>query len=387
MKIVADQNIYSVENAFSDCGTVLKVPSYKITRSILQDAQALLVRSVTPVNQELLEGTAVKFVASVTIGVDHVDLDYLRENNIGFAHAPGSNADSVAEYVVAAIFQTALRMNRDHRELRVGVVGAGNVGGRVCRLARVLGMDCLLNDPPKRDLTGQEIYLPLGEVLENSDIVSLHVPLTTTDPYPTYHMVNSEFVKRMKKGAALINTSRGKVVDEQSFRTVRDHLGVVVLDVFGNEPSINPDTMKLADIATPHVAGYSLDGKLRGTEMIYESMCAFFFKTPSWSADTCALHTERVDLDLRASSNPLYDAVAKAYPIMEDDEQFRQLFSVQKDQQARFFEELRRNYPRRLEFSHFTVLIDEKQKMYADVLRDLRFTVVTRGDKKTPEGA
>lgn len=386
MKIVADQNIYSVENAFSDCGTVVKVPSYKINRSILQDAQALLVRSVTPVNQELLEGTAVKFVASATIGVDHVDLDYLRDNNIGFAHAPGSNADSVAEYVVAAIFQTALRINRDHRELKVGVIGAGNVGSRVCRLARVLGMDCLVNDPPKRDLTGQGIYLPLEEVLENSDIVSLHVPLITTDPYPTYHMVNSDFIGRMKKGAALINTARGKVLDEKSFRTVRDHLGAVVLDVFENEPSINPDMVRLADIATPHIAGYSLDGKLRGTEMIYEFMCAFFFKTPSWSADSCALHTERVELDLTSSPNPLYDAVGKAYPIMEDDEQFRQLFSVQKDQQARFFEELRKNYPKRLEFPHYTVLIDEKQKAYADVLRDLRFTVETRGENKSSEG-
>ncbi|MFP4163795.1 MAG: 4-phosphoerythronate dehydrogenase [Chitinispirillaceae bacterium] len=386
MKIVADQNILEVENAFSDIGTVVKVPSYRINRSILQDAQILLVRSVTPVNRELLEGTPVRFVASATIGVDHVDLEYLEQNCIGFAHAPGSNADSVTEYVIASILQIALKMERDPKEMKLGVIGVGNVGSRVCRLARAVGMDCILNDPPKRDLTGQEIYRPLEEVLEKCDIVSLHIPLISSDPYPTYHMVDSQFVTQMKRGAALINTSRGKVIDEKSFRTVRDQLGPVVLDVFENEPQINLDMVKLADVATPHIAGYSLDGKLRGTEMIYESMCAFFFKTPSWSARFCSLCTETEQVDLTSSENPLYDAVQSAYPIMEDDEQFRQIFSIQKDQQARFFEELRKDYPKRLEFPHFTVTLDKKHHKQAAVLKDLRFEVKFEGESDMKVG-
>ncbi len=382
MKIIADQNIYQVENAFSDLGTVTAVPSYKINRAILEDAQALLVRSVTPVNRDLLEGMPVKFVASATIGVDHIDLDYLHENCIGFAHAPGSNADSVAEYVIAAVFQIISKGVFNLKDLKLGIIGAGNVGSRIARLARALGMECLLNDPPKRTLTGNEIYLPLEEVLKQSDIVSLNIPLTMDGQYSTYHMVNADFVSLMKSGAALINTSRGKIIDEKSFRTVREHLGILVLDVFENEPSINMETLRMADIVTPHIAGYSLDGKLRGTEMIYQAMNSFFFKEGSWSAESTTLASQEELIDLRSSKNPLYDAVLRAYPIMNDDEQFRQIFSVHKDQQARYFEELRKNYPKRLEFTHYKIILNASQSVEASILRELRFQVALTDDNQ-----
>ncbi|MDR0307521.1 MAG: 4-phosphoerythronate dehydrogenase [Chitinispirillales bacterium] len=373
MKIIADQNIYQVREAFSDMGTVVTAPGYKIGRQLLVDADILLTRSTTQVTRELLEGTPVKFVASATIGVDHVDTEFLRENCIGFAHAPGSNADSVAEYVTAALLEICVKSGRTPADLTLGIIGAGNVGSRVYRRARTLGMECVLNDPPQRALTGNEIYKTLDETLERSDIISLHVPLIESGDNATCHIVNSDFVSRMKQGAALINTSRGRVLDENSFRTVCSRLGIIVLDVFENEPAISVETLRLADIATPHIAGHSLDGKLRGTDMIYARANAFFFKRGIWDCEKCDMHLQKHIIDLSKSKNPIHDGVKKAYSIMKDDEKLRHIYSVPKDEQMKFFEELRSGYPKRLEFPHFTLLLGEHQSKEAAVLKDLRF--------------
>ncbi|MDR3013171.1 MAG: 4-phosphoerythronate dehydrogenase [Chitinispirillales bacterium] len=375
MKIVADKQIFKVEEAFSSLGAVMTVSGSAINRELLRDADILLVRSVTRVGEALLEGLPVKFVASASIGVDHIDTDYLRRKCIGFAHAPGSSADSVAEYVVAALMEISVKSGRSLCELKLGIIGAGNVGSRVCRLATALGMECMLNDPPKKALTGSSIYRPLDEVLESCDIISLHVPLVDSGSDATYHIVNTEFVARMKQGAALINTSRGRVIDEKSFKMVCSRLGIIVLDVFEREPAISVETLRLADIATPHVAGYSIDGKLRGTDMIYRSAGAFFFKEITWDAAQHELHSQKKVIDLSASTNPVYDGIKGAYSIMNDDEQFRHIYSVPKEKQVGFFEDLRANYPKRLEFPHFTVKLGKQHHKEARVLSDLRFDV------------
>jgi len=373
MKLVADKQIYKVEEAFADMGDVTAVSGGMISRELLSDADILLVRSVTQVNAALLEGTPVKFVASASIGVDHVDTDFLRENCIGFAHAPGSSADSVAEYVVAALVEICAKSGRALGGTALGIIGAGNVGSRVCALAGALGMECLLNDPPKKAMTGSEVYRPLEEVLERCDVVSLHVPLIEGGDGPTHHLVNGDFVSRMKQGAALINTSRGRVIDEKSFKDARSRLGMVALDVFEREPAINVETLKLADIATPHIAGYSLDGKLRGTDMIYRGAAAFFFKEARWNADSSDLRLQKRALDLRNSDDPVRDGVRGAYPVMADDEQLRRICSVPQDGLVKFFEGLRADYPKRLEFPHFKLTISESQKAAAEALSGLRF--------------
>jgi len=247
------------------------------------------------------------------------------------------------------------------------------VGGRVCRIATALGMECILNDPPKKELTGSDVYRPLGEVLESSDIVSLHVPLIDSGPDATYHMVGGEFVSQMKEGAALINTSRGRIIDEESFRPVCSRLGVIVLDVFEKEPAIDVEMLKLAAIATPHIAGYSLDGKLLGTEMICRSASAYFFKGASWDSSKAEPRSPKSSVDLTASQDPVRDGVRSAYPIMADDEQFRQICSAPKEEQVKFFEDLRANYRKRLEFPHFTVILGEHQIKEANILKELRF--------------
>jgi erythronate-4-phosphate dehydrogenase len=374
MKLVVDKQIYMVEEAFAGMGAVTAVSGGMISRELLSDADILLVRSVTQVNAALLEGTPVKFVASASIGVDHVDVNFLRENSIGFAHAPGSSADSVAEYVAAALLEICAKSGKAPRDITLGIIGAGNVGGQVCALAGALGMECLLNDPPKKALTGNEVYRPLEEVLERSDVVSLHVPLIESGEGTTYHMVGGDFVSKMKQGAALINTSRGRVIDEKSFKAARSRLGMVVLDVFEREPAINVDTLKVADIVTPHIAGYSLDGKLRGTDMIYRSASAFFFKAAQWNADSSDLHLQKRGIDLRDSKDPVVDGVRGAYPIMSDDEQFRRIYSVPQDGLVKFFEGLRTNYPKRLEFPHFKLTLSPSHDAaVAETLTGLRF--------------
>jgi len=377
MKIIADKNIYKVEEAFSGLGEVVMTPAAGINQKLLSDsgAEILLVRSVTRVDAALLGGTPVKFVASASVGFDHVDVEYLRGQSIGFAHAPGSSADSVAEYTAAALLEICAKIGRSPRGLKLGIVGAGNVGSRLCRLADALGIECLLNDPPKKELTGSDVYRPIDELLADCDVISLHVPLVDSGPNATGHMVNGEFVSRMKQGAALINTSRGRVIDEKSFRAVCPRLGIIVLDVFEKEPAVSIETLRLADIATPHIAGYSLDGKLRGTDMIYRSASAFFFKDISWEPAQCEMHFKKRSIDLTASSDPVYDGVKSAYSIMSDDEQLRYIYSVPKDEQVKFFEDLRGNYRKRLEFPHFTMMLGEGRRREVEILKGLRFDV------------
>jgi erythronate-4-phosphate dehydrogenase len=375
MKVVADENIPLIKEAFSEFGEVVTASGRKFTRELLGDASILLVRSITNVNQALLEGSSVKFVATATIGTDHVDLNYLRDNNIGFAYAPASNADSVGEYIVAAMLTLAKKKKMSLSEITLGIIGVGNVGSRVYRHACTLGIKCLLNDPPKKRLTQSDIYVSLEHVLDKADIITLHVPLITTGEDTTYRMVSHEFLGKMKQGAILINSSRGKVVDEKSLRAAHSRLGGLVLDVWETEPAISLETLRMTDICTPHIAGYSYDGKLRGTQMIYDAACAFFFRSPSWHIPE-AITTEIIgEIDCTSSLDPLFDAVISAYPIMEDDKRLRLILEKDKAEQEKYFDELRKKYPRRDEFFHFIIKCKKEQSKLAILLSNLGFKV------------
>jgi erythronate-4-phosphate dehydrogenase len=375
MIIVADENIPYVKEAFEDFGEVKTFPGRQISNETLKDASILLVRSVTSVDKTLLNDTPVKFVASATIGIDHVDTAYLKDNFIGFAYSPACNANSVAEYVIAAIL---ICLQRDYLKLSdstLGIIGIGNVGSLVYQYASALGIKCLLNDPPKKRLTQNTIYSPLDEVLEKSDIVTLHVPLLHSGEDATYHMVGYDFFDKIKKGAILINTSRGKVIDEKSLRASCTKLGKIVLDVWESEPCINLETLRMTSIATPHIAGYSYDAKLRGTQMIYDAACAFFFKQHKWKTPVDLQVGLKNIIDVTLSSNPVYDAVLKAYPIMADDECLRKIAEKTKNEQELYFDELRKNYSRRQEFSFFTIKIQKQFSDYAIMLSNIGFNV------------
>jgi erythronate-4-phosphate dehydrogenase len=368
MNILADSNIIHAKEAFSAFGAVTLVDGRAITRERLENVDALLVRSITPVNRQLLENTQVKFVASATIGTDHVDLDFLRDNNIGFAHAPGSNANSVAEYIVSALVHLATKKERDLSARTLGIIGVGNVGSRVYAMAQALGMRTLLNDPPKKALTQSDIYVPLSKLLAESDVVTMHVPLTTDGADATFHLANDAFFGGMKKGAFFLNTSRGDVVDETSLTHLRrQRLGGVALDVWSGEPRPHAATIAACDIATPHIAGYSYDGKTRGTEMVFEAMCAYFFADAekTWRPEPGAEQKKIVidapgAPDAAKNEDIVFAAVKAAYPIMEDDSRFRKILDKSAEKQADFFDDLRRQYPKRLEFRNHVVCVPKK---------------------------
>jgi len=369
MKIVADENIPFAVEAFGRLGEVVTVKGRTINRDMIRDADALIVRSVTRVNAELLDGTAVRFVGTATIGVDHVDVEYLRGRAIGFASAPGSNANSVAEYVVAALLVLARRglHGQDARAtfrlegMTIGVVGVGNVGSRVVRKAEALGMKVLQNDPPLQRQTGDLRFLPL-EALLDADILTFHVPLTRRGPDATHHMINDRLLSRLKPGTILINTSRGAVADSEAvLRAVESgRLGGLVLDVFEKEPNISSALVERADIATPHIAGYSYDGKVNGTLIVYRAACEFLGRPIEWSPKDAMPEPPYPRVTARSNwddEDALRDLVLTIYDIEADDQRMRKILELPPAEQGPYFDHLRRTYPLRREFQNTCVQI------------------------------
>ena len=380
MKILADENMPLAGEAFSTLGEVRLVPGRQITPEALSGCKVLAVRSVTRVDESLLAGSSVSFVGTATIGTDHVDTAYLKRSGIGFAPAPGCNAVSVAEYVIAALFELAGRKGFRLREKSLGIIGVGNVGSRVEARAKALGMKVILNDPPLRAATGEAKYRDLDEALA-ADILTLHVPLERGTPYPTYHMVDSAFVGRLKPGAVLINTSRGAVADSDALSAGLDsgRIGAAVLDVWEGEPDISLELMKRAAIATPHIAGYSYDGKARGTRMIYEAACRYFGREPEWDPKALmpAPEKERVSLSGRLSGAEeiIAGVIAQSYDIVRDDRALRGIAEIAPQQRGACFDRLRKEYPVRREWSSRVVGLSQELTGLKPVFEGLGFRV------------
>jgi len=368
MLIVADRNIVFAREAFESLGEVRLVRGREMTPAAVRDATLLLVRSVTPVNRALLEGSAVRFVATATIGADHVDREYLREAGVAFASAPGSNANSVAEYIVAALLVLARRQGKPLEGRTIGIVGAGNVGSRVAAKVRALGMRELLNDPPLARATANANYRPLDELMD-CDFITLHVPLERGGPDPTWHMAGAEFLARMRPEAVLLNTARGAVADSgallEALRASPStalrarRLSAAVLDVWEGEPRIRPALLAEAALATPHIAGYSFDGKVNGTEMIYRAACAFLGRAPAWSRERFVPPPAIPEIELRARpeepEEALREAVLRVCPIERDDAALRKLGGLPPAEQGPYFDRLRAEYPVRREFQNTAV--------------------------------
>lgn len=353
-KIVADENIPYVREAFAALGDVTTIHGRQMTRELLADAELLLVRSITKVNAALLDGTAVRFVATATIGEDHVDKAYLAERGIAFSSAPGCNADSVAQYVTAALLELSERYGLPLEKMSLGVAGVGNVGRRVARCGTALGMEVALNDPPLARQTGHPKYRPLAEVLA-CDVVTLHVPLTKQGPDATHHLADETFIRAMRPGSILINSSRGPVADGAAIkRALADgHLRACVLDVWEGEPNVDAELLEQVFIGTPHIAGYSFDGKVNGTRMIYEAACRFLGLPAEWDPAPLlpAPECPHVDVD---GGNPgaLLKAVRAVYEIRDNDAAMRRILAAPMDERAKLFDTLRKEYPRRREFSN-----------------------------------
>jgi len=386
MKIIADENIPAVAEAFGTLGEVTLLPGRSLRAQDVRAADVLLVRSVTRVGRDLLAGSRVRFVGSATIGFDHVDRDYLQSRAVGFATAPGSNATSAAEYVVSALLALGEREGFRLAGRTVGIVGCGNVGSRVRDRLAALGCDCLINDPPLRERGGHDTFVGLDDILQ-ADIISLHVPLERSGRYPTWHLFDDAVLQRMKPGAVLINTSRGAVVDNAALDALlaRRSDFRVVLDVWEGEPAINTALLEKVALGTAHIAGYSLDGKLRGTEMIYRAACDYLGRTPHW--DAAAVLPEINTLDLRSlpgvdDLERLRAAVFHVYDIRVDDERLRGLLRLPPADRSAAFDRLRKEYPIRREFAATAVRIDSDAGRLGGLLRGIGFNVVVGGTLK-----
>jgi len=374
MRILADQNIPFVTEAFNSLSSaeqdeVVLFDGRQLSATDMSGADVLLVRSVTAVNESLLADCDVQFIASATIGTDHIDFDYLASRNIQFANAPGCNAISAAEYTLCGILLYAKQQNIPLSKLNVAVVGYGNVGSRVVQRLNAVGINTCVYDPP-RALLHQDIdYVDWDKVVE-CNVVSGHVPLTVNVDYPTKLMFNEDFFASLPAGSLFINTSRGGTQDEQALLAQLQNKKLsLILDVWQNEPSINIELQKQTLISTPHIAGYSFDGKCRGTWMIYQAACEHFGQPTRWNPDSVLedKDTQNIVQFNPVADNPLWDLVNQVYSIEQDSARLREGMALAASERALLFDQLRKNYPKRREFSHYKI----KQASISDTDRDM----------------
>jgi len=382
LRIVADAAIPLLEDAFGPLGDVVALPADRITAEAVRDADALLVRSVTRVGEALLAGSRVRFVATATIGVDHVDLPYLESRGIGFASAEGSNARSVAEYVMAALAVLAERGRWRLRDKRLGIVGCGRIGGLVGRMAEAVGMRVLRSDPPLARQAGGQGFVPL-EAMADADLLTFHVPLTYVGHDATHHLIGRRLLAGLKDGAAVINTSRGAVGDSAALKEVfggaGGRLGDLVLDVWEGEPDVDLDLLDRTTLATPHVAGYSYDGKVNGTRMVLEALGRHFGLRRPWAPSPSMPPAPRPEVRMPAGvtlDRALRLATAAAYDMEADDRRLRAMAQEPPERRGRYFTALRAQYPVRREFRATRVALDAADADVAAAIEALGFTVV-----------
>lgn len=353
MHILADENIPLVEAFFAEHGEIRRMHGRTINRAALGDSEVLLVRSVTRVDRELLEGSRVRFVGTCTIGTDHLDLDYFEEAGIAWASAPGCNARGVVDYVLGSLLALAEGEGVELADLRYGVVGAGEVGGRLVEVLRGLGWNVRVCDPPRQARETGE-FVGLDEIIEECDVISLHTPLILEGEHATFHLLDQARLERLRPGAWLINASRGAVVDNAALREQLAQRPDIqtVLDVWEGEPQVDVALAELCWIATPHIAGYSLDGKLRGTAQIYQAFCASRGLEPKVELAELMPETPLRGLSFANTASPedMLATICRAvYDPRRDDAAFRRSLAGDDEQRRAGFDRLRKQYPPRRE--------------------------------------
>ncbi|MEO8231813.1 MAG: 4-phosphoerythronate dehydrogenase [Ignavibacteriota bacterium] len=378
LKIVVDENIAFAKTAFNQLGNVTLLSGRKITNAILKDTDVLIVRSITNANEALLKDTKVRFIGTATIGTDHIDLEYLKKNNIAFADAKGCNAYSVAEYIIAALLNLSVRFNFKLSDKSIGIVGVGNVGGKVAAFTQALGMKVLLNDPPLQRNGDKRNLVRLDEIF-STDIITLHTPLNLIGADKTFHLFDKENINKIKDGAVLINSSRGAIINNNELLNLIDRKNLkIVLDVWENEPNVNVNLLQKAIIATPHIAGYSYEGKVNGTKIIYNSLCNYLSEGKTFSFDLENPTDQLKQFDgtekIEGSLNSLINSI---YSIKDDDIRMRKMITMNESQRILEFDLLRKNYPNRREFNNYKIKSDNLSDEIKNILKNFRFNLIT----------
>ena len=336
MKLMIDDAVWGFDQIFSEFGEVVTLPGRQISNESLQDCDALIVRSRTRVDEELLRNSKIQFVGSTVAGLDHIDQLYLEDNAITLSSAQGCNSNAVAEYVISAIANLSHDYNFKLSGRTLGIIGVGNVGRRLDLKAKQLGIKTLLNDPPRESREGSEHFVSLEEAL-GADIVTFHTPLTFSGIYSTHNLLDSHNFNHIKKDAIIINAARGGIINELIWEKTPTKANII--DCWENEPNINPTLQKSAYWATSHIAGHSIDAKFMGSFMIYKDLCKYIKKPLNDNIE----HLINPELRIIRENN-LHETLNSIYSFQADDKAIQDISN---------FEDYRRNYPERYEWRHF----------------------------------
>lgn len=374
LRIVADDKIPFLKGILEPYAEVTYLPGNQIDKRIAAQADALIIRTRTRCDASLLEGTPVKFIATATIGFDHIDTEYCDKNQITWKNAPGCNSSSVMQYVASALMKISSDAGLRLDEKTIGIVGVGNVGKKVEGFAKAAGMKVLLNDPPRARKEGSEGFCDLEYVLAASDIITLHVPLTLEGVDKTFHFFAEDAFSRIKRGCWLINTSRGEVIDSASLKKalLSETLAGAVLDVWENEPFIDTELLDMTFLGTPHIAGYSTDGKANGTAAAVRELSRFFnLPLSGWYPSDIPPPSDpviRINAD-EESNTILRKSVNHTYKVAEDDIKLRF--------RPADFEKLRGDYPLRREFQAYTIILEgDKKDTARSLLKKTGFNIL-----------
>jgi erythronate-4-phosphate dehydrogenase len=370
VKIVVDQNIRGAGSTFGRHSKLEVVDGRKLRAEHLDDTDVLIIRTTTRVDQQLLQDSNVGFIGTTSIGTDHLEIDWLEQQGITWASAPGCNADSAAQYTLAMLWLACERLGCRLTDQRVGIIGRGNVGSRVQSLLALLGVETVANDPPLAEL-GEPGLTSLEEVL-SQDIVSLHVPLERAGAHPTYRFIASEQLARMSDHSLLVNTARGDVIDGNALMAeLGDGRLHAALDVWPGEPVFSSELLESTTVATPHVAGYSDDGKRNGTQIVYRAFCDWADLRPFEPAEPS---TSRLELGIAAGEDAISKALDTTCFVRRHDAEMRALSSLKPGDRATEFDRLRREYPSRRDFHAWTIRCKDSEM--AQVLGRLGFSVI-----------
>jgi len=375
LKIIADDKIPFLHGILEPFANVVYMPGAQIDSRACCNADALLVRTRTQCNKALLDGSSVKFIATATIGFDHIDTGYCNSHNIRWLNAPGCNASSVAQYVLSALLNLAVEQKFELREKTLGIVGVGHVGSKVAHIGQILGMKILLCDPPRAEKEGQTGFCTLDELLKQSDIISLHVPLNRNEKHKTFHLADTDFFERLKPGCIFINSSRGEVTSTRALKSAiqKGIVSSAVIDVWENEPDIDIKLLQSAHYTTPHIAGYSTDGKAKATSMIVQALSQYFnLPLKHWFPDAIPTPENPLisfDIHEKSTQQALCNVINATYNIKYD--------SAALKKKPTDFEKFRSNYHLRREFNAYQIQqpVKETPEVFK-ILNELGFSVI-----------
>ena len=376
MNIIIDDKIPYIRGVLEPYADVLYLPGKLTTAEVVKDADALVTRTRTICSREVLEGSKVKLIATATIGFDHIDTAYCEGNGIKWVNAPGCNAESVNQYISSALFSYSIRNDYALKGKTIGIVGVGQVGSRIAKTCEILGMKVLLNDPPRERKEGSTQFVSLQTIQQQADIITFHVPLNRGGVDNTFHMADEGFLRGLKKKALLINTCRGEVFDTSAVYRARkaNDLSGLVIDCWENEPEIDLALLDLVDYATPHIAGYSKDGKANGTTRSVRVISKFFgLGIDQWEPPNVeAPKNPLIELDgsSQDEASLLAESILLTYKIEEDDQALRD--------NTQLFEQLRGDYPVRREFDSHSIRATNIEPATIERLAKLGFKIIEK---------